>query len=52
MEVLKGITLVGYLSDNGKVYKRKVNADKANEIREKNRLENRAAKKGWRVSSL
>lgn len=48
----KTIKTVGFLSDNGKVYKRKGNATKANAIKEQNRLKNRSAAKGWKVSKL
>lgn len=46
------VKTIGFLGADGKVYKRKANAEKSKQVRQKNRLENRANKKGWKVSSL
>ena len=47
-----GIKTVGFLADNGKVYKRKSTADKSNATRERNKITNMALLKGYKVSKL
>ena len=53
------VKVVGFLSENGKVYARKGNATKAtnkfnqeNEVRSRNKLKNKALLKGWKFSEL
>jgi len=52
----KGVKTVGFLSSNGKVYKKSGNAKKAtkktNKLRELNKIKNRASRNGWKLSKL